>query len=108
MGTHEADGVALLVPGARVPDGCADAGTAPPAGRVADLVAAGERVLVTLETDAREPDPGLLAAASVYAWLGARALRVPASQAAAARDVLDMVASIRGERPPAETRRGLA
>ncbi|MEV5825919.1 hypothetical protein AB0L25_10110 [Spirillospora sp. NPDC052242] len=106
MGKHEP--VTLLEPDARVPDGIVDAGTAPPAGRVADLAAAGEKVLVTLETDAREPDPGLLAAASVYAWAGARALRVPASQAAAVRDVLDMVASIRGERPPAETRRGLA
>ncbi|MBE1534311.1 hypothetical protein [Actinomadura algeriensis] len=99
---------ALLAPDERVPDGFADAGTAPPAARVAGLVAAGEKVLVTLETDAREPDPGLLAAASVHAWLGARAFRVPESQAAAVRDVLDMVASIRGERPPAETRRGLA
>ncbi|TDC13842.1 hypothetical protein [Actinomadura bangladeshensis] len=98
----------VLPPDAPVPPGAADAGTAPPASRVERLAASGGAVLVTLETDAREPDPGLLAAASVYAWLGARYFRVPESQADGMRQVLDMVASIRGTRPPAVARRGLA
>ncbi|MFI0483772.1 hypothetical protein [Actinomadura sp. 9N215] len=98
----------VLSSGAPVPDGVVDAGTAPPAGRVERLTAAGDAVLVTLETDAREPDPGLLAAASVYAWLGAAVFRVPDSQADGVRQVLDMVASIQGARPPAVARRGLA
>ncbi len=98
----------VLAPGAPVPDGVVDAGTAPPAARVAELAESGGPVLVTLETDAREPDPGLLAAVSVYAWLGARAFRVPPGQEDGVRQVLDMVASIRGERPPAVARRGLA
>lgn len=85
-----------------------DAGTAPPADRVERLAAGAAAVLVTLETDAAEPDPGLLAAASVYAWLGAALFRVPESQADAVREVLDMVASIEGTRPPAVSRRGLA
>lgn len=86
-----------------------DAGTAPPASMVEELVARGEAVMVTLEeVDGGAEDPGLLAAASVYAWLGVRVLRVPEAQLAAVRQVLDMVASIRGTRPPAETRRGLA
>ncbi|MCP9953924.1 hypothetical protein [Actinomadura madurae] len=98
----------VLPPDAPVPAGAADAGTAPPADRVERLAASGGAVLVTLETDAREPDPGLLAAASVYAWLGATLFRVPESQADGTRQVLDMVASIQGTRPPAVARRGLA
>jgi hypothetical protein len=105
MGSHERK---VLPPDAPVPAGAADAGTAPPAGRVERLAASGGAVLVTLETDAREPDPGLLAAASVYAWLGATLFRVPESQADGTRQVLDMVASIQGTRPPAVARRGLA
>ena len=98
----------VLPPDAPVPDGAVDAGTAPPASRVERLAASGDAVLVTLETDAREPDPGLLAAASVYAWLGAVYFRVPAPQADGMRQVLDMVASIAGTRPPSVARRGLA
>ncbi|MFF4238687.1 hypothetical protein ACFYYL_22670 [Actinomadura geliboluensis] len=98
----------VLPPDAPVPDGAVDAGTAPPASRVERLAASGGAVLVTLETDAREPDPRLLAAASVYAWLGAVWFRVPESQADGMRQVLDMVASIEGTRPPAVARRGLA
>ncbi|SPT58739.1 MULTISPECIES: hypothetical protein [Actinomadura] len=98
----------VLPPDAPVPAGAADAGTAPPADRVERLAGSGGAVLVTLETDAREPDPGLLAAASVYAWLGATLFRVPESQADGTRQVLDMVASIQGTRPPAVARRGLA
>ncbi|MEU6039330.1 hypothetical protein ABZ801_28395 [Actinomadura sp. NPDC047616] len=95
---------------AAVPADVADAG-APPADRVEALVAAGRPVLVTLVPDdpgSPEPDAGLLAAAAVYAWLGVRTLRVPETQEAAVRQVVDMVASIRGTRPPALTRRGLA
>ncbi|TDD67711.1 hypothetical protein E1293_37740 [Actinomadura darangshiensis] len=98
----------VISPDAPVPAGAVDAGTAPPASRVEGLVASGDAVLVTLETDAREADPGLLAAASVYAWLGVRWFRVPESQADGMRQVLDMVASIQGTRPPAVARRGLA
>jgi hypothetical protein len=53
-------------------------------------------------------DAGLLAAVSIYAWLGVRVFRVSAPDVAPVRQVLDMVASIRGTRPPALTRRGLA
>lgn len=98
----------VVAAGAPVPDGVVDAGTAPRAGEVERLTAAGGEVLVTLETDAREPDPGLLAAASAYAWLGVTLFRVPESQADGVRQVLDMVASIQGVRPPAVARRGLA
>lgn len=98
----------VLPPDAPVPGGVVDAGTAPAAERVERLTATGDAVLVTLETDARKPDPGLLAAASVYAWLGVTVFRVPESQADGLHQVLDMVASIRGTRPPAATRRGLA
>ncbi|TYK49163.1 hypothetical protein [Actinomadura decatromicini] len=105
MGLRERKVVAWNAP---VPDGVVDAGTRPPAGEVERLAAAGAEVLVTLETDAPEPDPGLLAAASVYAWLGAALFRVPDAQADGVRQVLDMVASIQGVRPPAVARRGLA
>ena len=49
---------------------------------------------------------GTLAATAVSAWLGARVFR--AHQVLETRRVLDMVASIRGDRPPTLTRRGLA
>jgi dihydropteroate synthase len=49
---------------------------------------------------------GSLAAASVCAWLGARVFRV--HHVRETRMTLDMVSSIRGERPPARTVRGLA
>jgi hypothetical protein len=107
----------VLAEGAPVPDGVVDAGTAPSAERVTQLVAAGRPVLVTLVREefpqaegpeSAEPDPGLLAAASVYAWLGVRAFRAPEGQLPALRQVLDMVASIQGTRPPTLTRRGLA
>jgi hypothetical protein len=50
-----------------------------------------------------EPSAALV---SVYAWLGARVFRT--GDPAETRQVLDMVASIRGTRPPAAVRRGLA
>ena len=43
---------------------------------------------------------------AVSAWLGARVFR--AHDVAETRQTLDMVASIRGDRPPAHTVRGLA
>lgn len=52
---------------------------------------------------ADEPSPAVVA---VYAWLGARVFRT--NDVDGIRQVLDMVASIRGTRPPAVVRRGLA
>jgi dihydropteroate synthase len=49
---------------------------------------------------------GTLAATAVSAWLGARVFR--AHHVKQTRRVLDMVASIRGDRQPAVARRGLA
>lgn len=81
------------------------------------LVATGWPVLMSLsrkdfvgETlDVPEPAdrlPGTLAATAVTAWLGARIWRV--HDVAATRMVLDMVAAIRGDIPPAIAVRGLA
>jgi dihydropteroate synthase len=49
---------------------------------------------------------GTLATTAISAWLGARVFR--AHDVAPTRQTLDMVASIRGDRPPARTVRGLA
>jgi dihydropteroate synthase len=49
---------------------------------------------------------GTLAATAVAAWCGAKVFR--AHDVAATRQVIDMVASIRGDRPPAHVIRGLA
>jgi dihydropteroate synthase len=84
--------------------------------RLGELVDTGWPVLVSLsrkdflgETLDLPPDErleGTLAATAVSAWLGARVFR--AHDVAATRRVLDTVASIRGTRPPAVARRGLA
>jgi dihydropteroate synthase len=84
--------------------------------RLDELVATGWPVLValsnkdfvgeTLDVPLNERLDGTLAATAVSAWLGARVFR--AHQVRQTRQVLDMVASIRGDRPPAVTRRGLA
>jgi dihydropteroate synthase len=84
--------------------------------RLGELVGAGWPVLVSLsrkdfvgETLDLPPDDrlaGTLGATAVSAWLGARVFR--AHDVAATRRVLDMVAAIRGTRPPAVARRGLA
>ena len=50
--------------------------------------------------------PGTLAATAVCAWQGARIFR--AHQVTESRQVVDMVAAIRGDRPPARAVRGLA
>ena len=60
----------------------------------------------TLDLPAEERLEGTLAATAVAAWLGARVFR--AHDVRATRRTLDMVASIRGDRPPARTVRGLA
>lgn len=60
----------------------------------------------TLDLPAVERLEGTLAATAISAWLGARVFR--AHQVQATRRVLDMVATIRGDRPPESTRRGLA
>lgn len=49
---------------------------------------------------------GTLATTAVTAWLGARVFRV--HEPAETRQVVQMVAAIRGQRPPAVARRGLA
>ena len=82
----------------------------------ADLVALGHPVLMalsrkdfvgeTLDLPVEERLEGTLAATAVAAWLGATVFR--AHDVAATRRVLDMVASVRGERPPARAVRGLA
>jgi dihydropteroate synthase len=84
--------------------------------RLPELVATGWPVLVavshkdfigeTLDLPVEERAEGTLATLAVSAWLGARVFRV--HQVRAARRTLDMVASLRGDRPPAVARRGLA
>ena len=60
----------------------------------------------TLDLPASDRLEGTLAATAISAWHGARVFR--AHDVRATRRVLDMVASIRGVRPPAVARRGLA
>ena len=84
--------------------------------RLDELVATGWPVLValsnkdfvgeTLDVPLEERLTGTLAATAVSAWLGARVFR--AHDVAATRRTLDMVMSIRGDRPPAAPLRGLA
>lgn len=84
--------------------------------RLGELVATGWPVLValsnkdfvgeTLDVPLEHRLTGTLAATAVSAWLGARVFR--AHDVAATRQTLNMVASIRGDRPPVRTTRGLA
>ncbi|WP_458245528.1 dihydropteroate synthase [Streptomyces sp. MAI_2237] len=60
----------------------------------------------TLDKPVKERVVGTLATTAVSAWLGAQVYRV--HEVAETRQVLDMVASIAGHRPPAVARRGLA
>lgn len=101
-----------------------DAGHRPPAARVEELVETGRPVLVHCGPGGRTPrepagpSPAVLAGAvpvdaaeevalaTVYAWAGARVIVTDHPERV--RRALDMVASIRGERPPAAVRRGLA
>ncbi|MEU6171111.1 dihydropteroate synthase [Streptantibioticus parmotrematis] len=84
--------------------------------RLGEMVGTGWPVLVslsnkdfvgeTLDRPVKERLLGTLATTAVSAWLGARVYRV--HEVAETRQVLDMVASIAGHRPPAVARRGLA
>jgi dihydropteroate synthase len=84
--------------------------------RLAEMTATGWPVLVSVsnkdfigETLNVPPDErltGTLATMAVCAWQGARIFRV--HHVTQTRQVLDMVASIRGDRPPARAVRGLA
>ena len=84
--------------------------------RLPELVATGWPVLVSLSNKDFVGESlgrgvgdrliGTLATTSVSAWLGARVFR--AHNVAQTRQTLDMVASIRGDRPPVRTVRGLA
>ncbi|MGC5054506.1 dihydropteroate synthase [Micromonospora sp. DT48] len=84
--------------------------------RLGELVETGWPVLValsnkdfvgeTLDLPVTERLEGTLAATAVSAWLGARVFR--AHQVRPTRRLLDMVAAIRGDRPPTLSRRGLA
>jgi dihydropteroate synthase len=84
--------------------------------RLGEMVSTGWPVLVslsnkdfvgeTLDKPVKERVVGTLATTAVSAWLGAQVYRV--HEVAETRQVLDMVASIAGHRPPAVGRRGLA
>jgi len=84
--------------------------------RLAELTATGWPVLVslsnkdfvgeTLDLPPEERLAGTLAATAVSAWHAARIFRV--HQVAESRQVVDMVATIRGDRPPARAVRGMA
>ena len=84
--------------------------------RLGEMVETGWPVLVslsnkdfvgeTLDLPVGERLAGTLATTAVSAWLGAQVYRV--HEVAETRQVLDMVASIAGHRPPAVARRGLA
>jgi len=83
--------------------------------RLDELVATGWPVLValsnkdfvgeTLDLPVEQRLTGTLGATAVAAWHGARVFR--AHQVAETRQLVDMVASIRGDRPPAAPRRGV-
>ncbi|MFF3450593.1 dihydropteroate synthase [Streptomyces sp. NPDC002667] len=84
--------------------------------RLGEMVSTGWPVLVslsnkdfvgeTLDRPVKERVVGTLATTAVSAWLGAQVYRV--HEVDETRQVLDMVASIAGHRPPAVARRGLA
>ncbi|MET8469656.1 dihydropteroate synthase [Streptomyces sp. NPDC006422] len=84
--------------------------------RLPEMVETGWPVLVslsnkdfvgeTLDKPVKERVIGTLATTAVSAWLGAQVYRV--HEVAETRQVLDMVSSIAGHRPPAVARRGLA
>ena len=58
----------------------------------------------TLDLDVEERLEGTLAATAIASWQGATVFR--AHDVQATRRVVDMVASIRGDRPPVRTDRG--
>ncbi len=83
--------------------------------RLDELVTTGWPVLValsrkdfvgeTLDLPVEERLPGTLAATALAAWHGARVFR--AHDVRATRQVLELVAAVKGDRPPAAARRGL-
>lgn len=84
--------------------------------RLPEMTATGWPVLVSLSNKdfvgesidraVRQRLVGTLAATAISSWLGAQVYRVHEVQET--REVLDMVSAIRGDRPPAVARRGLA
>jgi dihydropteroate synthase len=84
--------------------------------RLAEMTATGWPVLVSLsnkdfvgeslDLPPLERLPGTLAATAISAWHGARIFRV--HQVRESRQVVDMIATIKGDRPPARAVRGLA
>jgi len=91
------------------PDGLiVDVGPRPSVRRIEEIAGDGLAVLVRLDDEPVREDPGRLAAISVHAWLGVRVFAVTAPDVPAVRQVLDMVAAIKGDRPPKLSRRGLA
>lgn len=84
--------------------------------RLSDMADTGWPVLVslsnkdfvgeTLDKPVKERLLGTLATTAVSAWLGAQVYRV--HEVAETKQILDMVRSIQGHRPPAVARRGLA
>jgi dihydropteroate synthase len=60
----------------------------------------------TLDVPLEQRVTGTLATTAVSAWLGARVFR--AHEVEETRQVLEMVAAIKGDRAPAVARRGLA
>ncbi len=84
--------------------------------RLGEMVGTGWPVLVslsnkdfvgeTLDKPVKERLLGTLATTAVSAWLGARVYRV--HEVDETRQILDMVATIAGHRPPSVARRGLA
>jgi hypothetical protein len=116
-----ADPERAIAAGVRADGIIVDAGTMPGADRVAECVATGHSVLVTLAAapgatlepaapaeTGQTANAGLLAAAAVYAWLGVRVFQMDAAAAGPVRQVLNMVASIKGTRQPTVSRRALA
>lgn len=107
----------VVAPDAVVAD-AADAGYRPPVPRVRALSAGDRPVLVRCvppASDSSWHDPGVqrheeiaetLTLVSVYAWAGAQLFAT--SHPHAVGQALAMVDSIRGTRPPAVARRGLA
>ena len=77
-----------------------------PCGRLVERRPHPERHSLGVDRPVDERLIGTLATTAVSAWLGARIYRV--HEVAETRQVLDMVATLRGERPPARTIRGLA
>ena len=83
--------------------------------RLGDVAKTGWPVLVamsnkdfigeTLDLPVRARLPGTLAVTALAAWQGARVFR--AHNVPEVRQALDMVAAVRGDRPPAAPRRGL-